>query len=137
MMESHCVREKSKFQFNLNIHSTTNLKMNIRLRWESKHIRISSIPVLIWVFINRKKNVVTLALNSKIQLLNKRQEEKYQTYLTNKTMTRDIKANEKFLPRNNPQNIASLTFDLRKVLNVYVLLYSLTCFVLLNKNRFS
>ena len=72
-----------------------------------------------------------------MQLLNKRQEEKYQTYLTNKTMTRDIKANEKFLPRNNPQNIASLTFDLRKVLNVYVLLYSLTCFVLLNKNRFS
>ena len=137
MMESHYVREKSKFQFNLNIHSTMNLKMNIRLRWESKHIRISSIPVLIWVFINRKKNVVTLALNLKMQLLNKRQEEKYQTYLTNKTMTRDIKANEKFLPQNNPQNIASLTFDLRKVLNVYVLLYSLTCFVLLNKNRFS
>ena len=137
MMESHYVREKSKFQFNLNIHSTTNLKMNIRLRCESKHIRISSIPVLIWVFINRKKDVVTLALNSKMQLLNKRQEEKYQTYLTNKTMTRDIKANEKFLPQNNPQNIASLTFDLRKVLNVYVLLYSLTCFALLNKNRFS
>ena len=137
MMESHYVREKSKFQFNLNIHSTTNLKMNIRLRCESKHIRISSIPVLIWVFINRKKDVVTLALNSKMQLLNKRQEEKYQTYLTNKTMTRDIKANEKFLPQNNPQNIASLTFDLRKVLNVYVLLYSLTCYVLLNKNRFS
>ena len=136
-MESHYVREKSKFQFNLNIHSTTNLKMNIRLRCESKHIRISSIPVLIWVFINRKKNVVTLVLNSKMQLLNKRQEEKYQTYLTNKTVTRDIKANEKLLPQYNPQTIASLTFDLRKVLNFYVLLYSQTCFVLLNKNRFS
>ena len=72
-----------------------------------------------------------------MQLLNKRQEEKYQTYLTNKTVTRDIKANEKLLPQYNPQTIASLKFDLRKVLNFYVLLYSQTCFVLLNKNRFS
>ena len=135
MMESHYVREKSKFQFNLNIHSTMNLKMNIRLRWESKHIRISSIPVLIWVFINRKKNVVTLALNLKMQLLNKRQEEKYQTYLTNKTVTRDIKANEKLLPQNNSKNIAPLTFDLRKVLNVYVLLYSQNLFCITSQKQ--
>ena len=135
MMESHYVREKSKFQFNLNIHSTMNLKMNIRLRWESKHIRISSIPVLIWVFINRKKNVVTLALNLKMQLLNKRQEEKYQTYLTNKTVTRDIKANEKLLPQNNSKNIAPLTFDLRKVLNIYVLLYSQNLFCITSQKQ--
>ena len=70
-----------------------------------------------------------------MQLLNKRQEEKYQTYLTNKTVTRDIKANEKLLPQNNSKNIAPLTFDLRKVLNVYVLLYSQNLFCITSQKQ--
>ena len=68
-----------------------------------------------------------LALSSKMQLLNKTQEEKYQTHLVNKTVARDIKANEKLLSQNNPQSIACLAFDLQKVLNASVLLYSQTC----------
>ena len=119
-MESH-VWERSKYQFlacSLNFHSVYELFYQYEKDIEVK-VGISSIPVLIWVFINQIKITVKRALSWKMQLLNKTLfEEKYQTHLINKSISCNIGASEKFLSQNNPQSIASLVFDLQKVINV-------------------
>ena len=75
-------------------------------------------------------------------------EEKCQTHLVNKTIAHDIKASEKLLFQNNPQSIASSSFDLPQVLNVpsdikdlfnytcMVIAYNLAIIDLVNKDGF-
>ena len=75
-------------------------------------------------------------------------EGKYQTHVVNKTVARDIKANEKLLSLNNPQSIACFALDLQKVLNVpfdesgllyythKFAVYNLTITDLINKDGF-
>ena len=75
-------------------------------------------------------------------------EGKYQTHVVNKTVARDIKANEKLLSLNNSQSIACFALDLQKVLNVpfdesgllyythKFAVYNLTITDLINKDGF-
>ena len=79
----------------------------------SKLAGMSSIPVLIWVFINRKKIAAKLALSSENATPQQKTllEEKYQAHLDIKIAACDIKASQELLSQNNPQSIACLAFD--------------------------
>ena len=95
-----------------------NLKRKLKLRWESGHTGLSSIPALIRVFKNRKNIETCIEFENATPQKKTLLEEKYQTHLVNTTMARDIKANEKFRSQNNPKKIFFLAFDLQKVLNI-------------------
>ena len=119
-MESHYMRGKSKRQFsatNLTIHSMYEFyqsEKEIEVEVGEQTYRNVFNTCFNLSFHKPEKDFCETCIEFENATHQQKTllEEKYQTYLVNKIVARDIKASQKLLSENNPQSIACLAFDL-------------------------